>query len=286
MNPSYNASTMRIALFSDLHRECSTIDIQSYVKDADVVVLAGDIDEGLKGVEWAKTIPKPVIYVPGNHEYDYGNIQELNTAYAQDHGNVHVLQNKQCIIGNVRFLGCTLWTDFEYHGFLAVAQAMEACEQGMPEYKVTRYDDHRVTPKDILGIHRDSRGWLNAMLNTPFDGDTVVVTHHAPHPKSILPRYYHEWITAAFASNCEELMHRPFLWMHGHTHEPVDYWVGDTRVVSHPRGYFNRKDQVPAQWGKPMLVDSNVEIPERQRKHHVAGVITRHQQKPLIYKSQ
>ena len=75
---------MRIALFSDLHRECSTIELASYVKDADVVVLAGDIDEGLKGVEWAKSIPKPVIYVPGNHEYDYGNIPELNAAYNAD----------------------------------------------------------------------------------------------------------------------------------------------------------------------------------------------------------
>ena len=277
---------MRIALFSDLHRECSTIELASYVKDADVVVLAGDIDEGLKGVEWAKSIPKPVIYVPGNHEYDYGNIPELNAAYNEDHGNVTVLQNRQLIIDNVRFLGCTLWTDFEFHGFLAMDKAMDACERGMPEYKITRNGDHKVTPKEIQRMHHDSRGWLKIMLDTPFAGDTVVITHHAPHPKSILPRYKNDWLTAAFASDCEDLMHRPLLWMHGHTHEPVDYWVGDTRVVSHPRGYFNRKDQVPLKWGKPMLVESSVDIPAKQRKHHIAGVITRHQQKPLIYQSQ
>ncbi|HHJ15617.1 MAG TPA: hypothetical protein ENJ80_02855 [Gammaproteobacteria bacterium] len=77
------------------------------------------------------------------------------------------------------------------------------------------------------------------MLAEPFDGQTVVVTHHAPSSQSVHPRYARDLLTRAFASNLEHLMagDRAAAWVHGHMHESFDYKVHGTRVVCNPRGY-------------------------------------------------
>lgn len=72
-----------------------------------------------------------------------------------------------------------------------------------------------------------------------FAGATVVVTHHAPHPGSIAPRYQRDLLTGAFASDCEDLIlaGQPTLWIHGHMHHSADYRIGATRVLCNPHGY-------------------------------------------------
>src|SRR4051812_19806534 len=105
---------MRIRVVSDLHQEFGLTDIA--FDNADIVVLAGDINLGTKGIEWIKsTITDiPVIYVLGNHEYYKGSSPKtLNSimALAAD-SNIHVLENKSVTIGDITFHGATLWTDF------------------------------------------------------------------------------------------------------------------------------------------------------------------------------
>jgi predicted phosphodiesterase len=60
---------MRIRVLSDLHLEFREWNPPK--ADADVVVLAGDIHVGVKGIEWARrSFPAiPIVYVPGNHEF-------------------------------------------------------------------------------------------------------------------------------------------------------------------------------------------------------------------------
>jgi len=60
---------MRVHIVSDLHREFGYNDIN--LKLADVLVLAGDTDLGVKGISWLKSLSLdiPIIYVLGNHEY-------------------------------------------------------------------------------------------------------------------------------------------------------------------------------------------------------------------------
>jgi Icc-related predicted phosphoesterase len=74
---------------------------------------------------------------------------------------------------------------------------------------------------------------------TPFDGATVVVTHHAPHPISIHSRHESELMSAAYVSNLSAVIEAawPAAWIHGHVHESLDYWVGTTRVLCNPHGY-------------------------------------------------
>jgi Icc-related predicted phosphoesterase len=88
--------------------------------------------------------------------------------------------------------------------------------------------------------HKNSVRWLTEQLATPFDGETVVVTHHAPSPKSLVAGKPYLDLDWYYASDAEHLMHgdnAPVLWIHGHIHRNQDYVVGNTRVVCNPRGY-------------------------------------------------
>lgn len=80
---------------------------------------------------------------------------------------------------------------------------------------------------------------MKAMFAKPFDGETVVVTHHAPLSKAVVPRFAINRLTPAFASGLESLVDtgQPALWIHGHTHNSFDYGIYNTRVVCNPRGY-------------------------------------------------
>lgn len=77
------------------------------------------------------------------------------------------------------------------------------------------------------------------MLAESFDGQTAVVTHHAPSSRSVHPRYARDQLTPPFASNLESLIEGEWaaLWVHGHTHESFDYEIYGTQIVCNPRGY-------------------------------------------------
>lgn len=230
---------MKVHILNDLHIEFE--DFEPPATDADVVVLAGDIGIGTGGLHWAEErFPHgPVVYVPGNHEFyrhDIALIDDLKTR-APEH--IHVLNDDQVIIDGVRFLGSILWTDFALLGKADTFFAMQQAQQCMTDFSIIRNSGRDFTPQDAIGLHVASRDWLAATLAQPFDGKTVVVTHHAPSSQSVSPRYAGDLLSPAFASNLEALMggDRAALWIHGHVHDSFDYEVCGTRVVCNPRGY-------------------------------------------------
>ena len=230
---------MRVYILNDLHTEFE--DFEPPATNADVVVLAGDIGVGMDGLRWAEIrFPdRPVIYVPGNHEFyhhDIALIDELKTLAPE---NIHVLNDDQVVIDDVRFLGSILWTDFALFGEADKFFAMQQARQHMTDYSIIQNHSQRFTPEDAIALHTASRDWLKERLAEPFDGKTVVVTHHAPSSQSVHPRYANDLLTPAFASNLENLMQgdQTTLWIHGHMHESFDYEVYGTRVVCNPRGY-------------------------------------------------
>jgi Icc-related predicted phosphoesterase len=230
---------MKLHILNDLHIEFE--DFVPPATDADVVILAGDIGVGVEGPRWteARFPGKPVIYVPGNHEFYHHDIALIDELKADAPDNVHVLNDDQAIINGVRFLGSILWTDFALFGEADKFFAMQTARQGMTDFSIISNNGRRFTPEDAIRLHTASRDWLTAMLAEPFDGKTVVVTHHAPSSQSVHPRYARDLLTPAFASNLENLMDgaRAALWIHGHMHESFDYEVHGTRVVCNPRGY-------------------------------------------------
>jgi len=230
---------MKLHVLSDLHIEFH--DFAPPETDADVVVLAGDIGIGADGVAWAaERFPdRPVLYVPGNHEYydhDIGFTADLK-AGAPD--NVRVLECDRVVIDGTRLLGCTLWTDFLFYGEADAWLARQRAKESMLDFESIRNGRQRFTPEHSVLLHERSRAWLEQELADGFDGPTVVITHHLPAARSVSERYYNDPLNPGFVSRLEELIdaHRPALWIHGHTHVPCDYELSGTRVVCNPRGY-------------------------------------------------
>jgi hypothetical protein len=78
---------------------------------------------------------------------------------------------------------------------------------------------------------------LQGQLDQNSADQTVVITHHGSHPKSIHNQYAGNSINAAFVSNLETMMGHSAIWIHGHTHNSFDYVVKGTRVIANPAGY-------------------------------------------------
>ncbi|HEY3599226.1 MAG TPA: metallophosphoesterase, partial [Paraburkholderia sp.] len=98
------------------------------------------------------------------------------------------------------------------------------------------------TPADTLALHACARAWLERELAKPFGGKTIVVTHHAPHRRSLAERYANDPVSSGFVSDLPALVRAPAaLWVHGHTHTAFDYVENGTRVVCNPRGYIDRR---------------------------------------------
>ncbi|HEX9700908.1 MAG TPA: metallophosphoesterase [Acidobacteriota bacterium] len=232
---------MRIRVLSDLHLEFGPAILPD--AEADVVVLAGDVATRRHGLHWAgRRFPRtPVVYVAGNHEYYGGVVPRLAVKLREFAAGslVHVLENGRLELHGVTFLACTLWTDMRLFGDPRSA-ALEA-EGRMTDYKRIRVEPRyrKLRATDSIGMHLASRRWLENELQKPAAGPTVVVTHHAPSPRSLPPPVASELLAAAYASDLEELVAASgaALWVHGHIHRRSDYRIGSTRVVCNPRGY-------------------------------------------------
>lgn len=232
---------MRLRVLSDLHLEFAKF--APGEPRADVVILAGDIHIGRNGVKWAREAfgSVPVVYVLGNHEY-YGQATPklLNDLRKDAAGSaVHVLEREAWVHEGVRFLGCTLWTDMRLRGQSATA-CYDAGER-MTDYKRIRVAPvyRRLRPQDTVLWHQRSRAWLEEQLAAPFDGPTVIVTHHAPTERSLPADHATDLLAPAYASNLDELVaaSNARVWVHGHIHRTVRETLGTTRVVCNPRGY-------------------------------------------------
>lgn len=278
---------MKVHVLSDVHlefqkwrREWALASI-----DCEVHVLAGDIGVGFQGLDFAlKHFPRPVIYVCGNHElYGQRTVREWwRKAREKLAGrSVHLLENEAVIIDGVRFLGCTLWTDFALFGEDRQEAMGRHAEQEMSDFAtifLTRrgpinYDaganrrrsGDRLTWRHVLARHRESRKFLETELarTGPWD-KTVVVTHHAPSINGIEDPSLPVDLDAAYASNLDHLIVKCDLWVHGHIHRACTYQGKfGGRVVENARGYRDSGlGSVPGfKWD--LLVDTNQPQSER-----------------------
>jgi predicted phosphodiesterase len=238
---------MKLQIFSDLH-----VEFESFYPpetEADVVILAGDIHVGKKGIDWAKTnfADQQVLYVLGNHEY-YGraypkHIDDLRKLTSSS--NVHILENDRLVIDDVTFLGCTLWTDFQLFGDPKIAGYYAT--QRMTDYHKIRVDPQyrKLRSLDTAVIHAKSLRWLQESVLNLQGEKLVIITHHAPSARSIPTSFQEDILSAAYASLLEAFVAESGakLWVHGHLHSQQDYSIGNTRVICNPRGYPDEPNQ-------------------------------------------
>ena len=247
---------MKIQIISDLH--IGAYPYTPVAAGADVIVVAGDVDAGFDTgtyrlfSEMLRSSPQAhIIYIAGNHEFYGKDIIKFRAELRKFCGpasaggefkdgldqRFHLLDNDEVIINHVRFLGTTLWTDMSLFGEGQKEDCMKEAARRLNDFYHIRIDGRLFTPQDSIDLHNESVKWLEMKLKEPFEGETVVVTHHAPSFASVVPHYQHDPLSACYASRLDHLMGYSKLWLHGHTHSSLDYTIECTRVVCNPRGY-------------------------------------------------
>lgn len=245
---------MKLWIFSDIHRDLSKRPWTPIrIPDADVAIVAGDVGHGVtKSVNWLAEFVRPamrVCFVAGNHEFYHSTWEDeidRGRAAAAEHG-IDFLENDTVEIGGRLFSGCTLWTDYALNGVANRADAMKRAARWMNDHRLIAREtlSKRLPfrPEDAFALHDRARTFLTAALAANNDPATrrahVVLTHHAPSPRSISPAYAGNALNPAFVSDLEPMMgsHGPDIWVHGHVHSCVDVACGRTRVICNPRGY-------------------------------------------------
>ncbi|OIQ89556.1 3',5'-cyclic adenosine monophosphate phosphodiesterase CpdA [mine drainage metagenome] len=266
-----------VHLLSDLHLEFSQYQPHSSSDRADIVLAAGDVWHKDRGIRMLRAMwpDKEIVTVSGNQEHYKATIcpnMELMRAAADEVG-IHFLENNEKILTirgeKIRILGCTLWTNFLLYGLEKRADCMVDAGQYLNDFRLIRNGSWNFSPKDSINLHNASVKWLESKLDEPFDGPTIVMTHHAPSYKSVVKRFQGDLLSACFASNLDHLMDgsKVDLWCHGHMHDDLDYYINGTRVMCNPRGYcrfeggeenhsFNPALLISVEKGKVELVES------------------------------
>lgn len=251
---------MKIQVASDLHLDANPSPLGPEDIAGDVLVLAGDIsDDPDRTMLWIRDLVSargiPAILVPGNHEHvgvpwDKSTLELKSYAEALGGGSVFVLDRETLDLGSVVFVGATLWTDFEGSRDLTMFNVM-------PEYQGGFWDDGRpLQPKDTRQRHKQTLKWLDSVLDEGDPARTVVITHHAPSPRSITPAFRGAPMNGAFVNTLDAWVEskNPRLWIHGHTHSSHDYRIGQTRVVTNPYGYTTGRPPENKNWEKTCLL--------------------------------
>ena len=287
---------MRLSIASDIHLEFGSIELTND-QNADVLILAGDIcvardielaDKNMysnrkradRYIEFfqqvSRAFPK-VIYVVGNHEHYDGDFKYtkgiLQRALAEFE-NIHILEKETLELGDITFIGATIWTDMNGGDPLTLAGIKNAMNDfrcidnsnNMVQYKVPLYDDgidfnavrtvighkftekaSKFTPTDAMDDHKQAIDYINHVVANDTTKKYVVVGHHAPSMQSCADRFRGDRImNGGFYTELGDFMaYRPQIagWIHGHTHDPYDYVIGETRVVCNPRGYIGYEAQ-------------------------------------------
>lgn len=258
---------MRAWIISDIHHS-RLRDLKGdrlAIPDADLCICVGDvanvIDDSINFLLRVIEPKMPVILVLGNHDYYGGGIDFVLERARRliENTRIHLLEDQSLVIEQCRFIGATLWTDFSVSvgddEFVPPeerrAKAFGLVPSKMMDFScIFRSDKRRpnengmVTVKEILDRHRASRAFIDQELVKPFQGRSIVMTHHAPLMQSFDPNFFGYITNAAFASDLGDLIERrrPSMWVHGHIHKFRDYMFDKTRIICNPVGYQQEHD--------------------------------------------
>lgn len=254
---------MKFWVFSDLHMEAQQLSLPDKAPNgAEAILCAGDLAFAADLEKVAGGLSNKygldIYIVPGNHEFYRGYsgvprfmpLDRVKLAENQQSeewpASVRLLDDQTAYVGDCRIIGGTLWTDFllDIEDELDLPWRMLDSKSMLPDFSQIRMSSQEmISPQDMLDMHRVTREFILQELMKPFDGPTIVLTHHLPHPDCTPDLYKESKSNFLFASSEHAFgevlhsKHAPDLWICGHTHIPMDKTIGRTRMVSNPLGY-------------------------------------------------
>lgn len=247
---------MKIRILSDLHLEFDLRVNKNLYKPKycgeDVLILAGDVQVGLILDSWFCELLKDrdVVYILGNHEFynhDYDDLRDQfeewqnkvnNRAQSLGYKNkLYCLDDSSICLGDehVKFVGSTLWTNFNHQDPIAMLTVAGM----MNDFHLIRKEGRKFNVNDALEAHLKGVEFIQTEIqNLEENQKIVVISHHGPSELSVHPKYKGNKLNCCFYSDLDPLVEKTNLWIQGHTHESLDYNIGNSRVVCNPRGYF------------------------------------------------
>jgi predicted phosphodiesterase len=263
---------MNIQLLSDLHLEANPDFIATPAPGADLLVLAGDVGsyqtrrdgsvmaEPDWGLQRFSPLPQyagwpvPVLFLPGNHEYDALDVDDAHRELRRSCERLGMvwLERETLVLDGIRFVGTTLWSDYDALGKTVTPPGNGDLEQRDKAFRAANFYLSKMAgqrhgrlfdAQAMRELGLECQRWLREALAQPFDGPTVAVTHFAPTLHSVDPRYGLSPGTAGFCNALDELLPLADVWLHGHLHHAMDQQVGRCRIVANPLGYAHKNEQ-------------------------------------------
>ena len=250
---------------------------KDYLDKHTVLVIAGDLWHGNKtlsteeGIHWIRQISKrfhSVVMVYGNHDYWFTDIDfAISNAkkFIQELGlkNVHLLENDSVVIDEMKFVGATLWTDFNKNNIASKALA----KVFMNDYQYISTEDksRRITPDEIYNIHKKSRKFLFSQKKDYPTQKLICVSHMAPSQESVNIKYLAESMKETnffyYSDLRSEVINSDYdYWFHGHMHDSVEYLLGKCRVIANPMGYASYSGFENLLFNPEMIIDPFKEL--------------------------
>ena len=223
-----------------------------------------------------------VIYIMGNHEHYNGDVANTHNILKQHlavYPNIEVMEKETLELDGVTFVCATLWTNMNdedpitlhavkdmMNDFHNVKNSNRMISRKVPLYDNENYETNRqgyvvrnvighkykeepakFSPEDSVEDHKRAMDYINHVVMNDESKQYVGVTHHTPSWQSCAPQWANDRIlNGAFHTELGDyIAYRPQikLWVHGHTHDPFDYTISETRIVCNPRGYIGRESQ-------------------------------------------
>lgn len=238
---------MRVQVFSDLHLEFAGTFRPTPAPDATLAIVAGDVGHSPDSLQHLAGWPVPVVFVPGNHEYDGADLADGDGELAEVCATLGITLLNCAVLeladeqGRLRLVGASRWWDFDLLGPDRREECMTFGERYL-RHMGSAWNGRPLHAEHVRTLALSHRGWLTTTLAPPFDGRTIVITHSGPSARSADPRYGLRPGTASFCNDDDDLLHHADVWIHGHLHCTHDYIAEHqtghrTRVICNPRGY-------------------------------------------------
>ena len=256
---------IKIALMSDLHLDVGNFKVDPI--EADLCIIAGDVCEVAAGspIEWAKrNIPNmPVYFIPGNHDFYGGRIGNVLNRWRKQvkNSNVHLLYNEVANFGSINIIGSPLWSGLNWVDPIQYAHLIRILKFRIADFScIYTSGGAGWEVSHMLYEFKVAVEFLERELAKQDDKFKLVVTHWAPSKQSISSQFEGEELNPYFINDLPDLVKKSNLWIHGHTHDPFDYRLGNDpnkgRVICHPRGYpseFKKREKY-----KPKIIEIKI----------------------------